>query len=607
MEKNSRVKRAKLLKKNGTTPAYFRFFFILVILPGIILSLIALRTLNRETVYIEKQIRDNLVLELTGACTITENLLGALKNELDSLSAKGKSLFVNSPQDTPVAIIGVPFRLSQKRDIIEPVYRAGLSKSELEFFKYNQDFFQDRTPITVYKNVALAFSSEKEGKKAAISRYKQSKSVQKEIFDQLQSSNMKVAKRSLKSTSKEVEKGSQSVEEQSEYITESLRFSEIISNKTSGIIPRMIDEQMILLYWNKDENNEITGCVINDRLLKQRLIEALPGSHTDVRILTLVDHTGRPIIPVFPHDTTNWKRPFVSQEVSELLPGWEAAAYLSNPDTVKERGRLTALIVGCIITFLLLSLIIGSTIILRTMKAQTILAQQKTTFVANVSHELKTPLTSIRLFAELLKENRQADPVKQKKYLSIMVSETERLTRLINNVLDFSRSKKGEKKYRWETLDLVNLVSELVESQCDRFEHNGFTVTVDSGTAKLPVKADNEAMKQVLINLLSNAEKYSPDMKNIFIRTFQESEKAVVEIEDRGIGISRDDMKYIFEEFYRVDDSLTANVNGTGLGLSISKRIIDDHGGTISCYSAKPRGTVFRITLPIVTVCDNLR
>ncbi|NLE00992.1 MAG: HAMP domain-containing histidine kinase [Fibrobacter sp.] len=423
--------------------------------------------------------------------------------------------------------------------------------------------------------------------------------MQKEVYQKVATSSLKMAQRSVKNSLKANSKGDALTDDQSEYVTESLRFSEIISGKKSGIIPRIIDEKMMLLYWKKNTDNTITGSVINEKQLRKRLIRVLPESYTDVRILTLIDQTGHPIIPDLSSDSMNWKTPFISQEVSELLPGWEAAAYLSNPQEVRHRARTTALIIGCMIGFLLLSLIVGSIIVIRAMKEELLLAQQKTTFVANVSHELKTPLTSIRLFAELLLEKRQTDPVKQKKYLSIMVSETERLTRLINNVLDFSRTKKGEKKYRFEKTDIVALGKELIETQRDRLEHNGFIIEIEKSGESLFVNADGEAMRQVLINILSNAEKYSTENKSIFIRFVGRNGNVLIEIEDRGIGIKDSNRVKIFDEFFRVDDSLTARVNGTGLGLTISKQIVKDHGGEISCRAAQPCGTVFEIKLPL--------
>jgi signal transduction histidine kinase len=241
--------------------------------------------------------------------------------------------------------------------------------------------------------------------------------------------------------------------------------------------------------------------------------------------------------------------------------------------------------------------------VLRAVQAEGLLARQKTGFVANVSHELKTPLTSIRMFAEMLKTGRQDDEAKRQEYLSLMVSESERLTRLINNVLDFSRMEQGRKLYAMEEVDLFLLCREVVENQRPRYEQNGFHLdlrgeTDDAVELSVWVRADPESLKQSLLNLLSNAEKYSSERKEIEVAVHRGQSSVIVEVLDRGIGVSASQAKRIFEEFYRGDDSLTAKVRGSGLGLSITRRIVRDHGGDISYMPRDGGGSIFRIQLP---------
>ena len=219
--------------------------------------------------------------------------------------------------------------------------------------------------------------------------------------------------------------------------------------------------------------------------------------------------------------------------------------------------------------------------------------------MANVSHELKTPLTSIRMFAEMLREGRQPDPAKQRRYLDIMASETERLTRLINNVLDFSRMEQGKKRYSMKACDVVALCWEAVESQRARLENNGFLLAFSAGGDQLPVRADEEAIKQVLVNILSNAEKYSAQVKEIQVDVTRRANLAVISISDRGIGIPPEHAEKIFGEFYRVDDALTSRVRGTGLGLTIARRIVRDHGGDIEYIRREGGGSTFQIALPV--------
>ena len=251
-----------------------------------------------------------------------------------------------------------------------------------------------------------------------------------------------------------------------------------------------------------------------------------------------------------------------------------------------------------LILILFVSIVVGGVLVARSTYAEMRLAQQRTTFVANVSHELKTPLTSIRMFAEMLRDGRQPDEHKQKQYLDIMSAETERLTRLVNNVLDFSRMERGEKRYAMRPIDLVTLCSSVVESQRTRLEHNGFEVTFTTDTDSLTANADEEAVKQALVNLLSNAEKYSTDVKEIEVSVKQEAGSAMIRVSDRGIGVPASEAEMIFQEFHRVDDTLASKVKGTGLGLTIARRIVKDHGGDIRYRARQGGGSVFEILLP---------
>ncbi len=202
------------------------------------------------------------------------------------------------------------------------------------------------------------------------------------------------------------------------------------------------------------------------------------------------------------------------------------------------------------------------------------------------------------MFAEILKERRQPDPQKQQKYLDLMVSETERLTRLINNVLDFARMEKGERKYEKKRLDLALLCEGLVDDQRVRLEPAGFQVSLRNDLGEAFVEGDEEALKQALLNLLSNAEKYGGEVKRIDIEIRGAPGSVLINVQDRGPGVSSREAKKIFEEFYRVDDSPSAKVRGSGLGLPIALRIVRDHGGDIHYYPREGGGSVFQVRLP---------
>jgi signal transduction histidine kinase len=384
------------------------------------------------------------------------------------------------------------------------------------------------------------------------------------------------------------------------FVSQPLKFSEIVAGESSGLIPRKIDGNFRVLYWQRISDDRILGCLIESGELMERIVGALPDIHSPTRILTVLDDRGVPLIVPQNASYRDWHRPFVAQEISEVLPRWEAAAYLTDPGLISARADVAARLAWVVISILFVTIVAGGILVLRSAHAEAKLARQRTTFVANVSHELKTPLTSIRMFAEMLREGRQPDETKRRQYLDIMAAETERLTRLINNVLDFSRMERGEKRYSMGRCDLVVLCAALLENQRARLENSGFEVVFSKVTGGLPVNADDEALQQAILNLISNAEKYSGDSKKIEVEVSREGGSAVVCVSDRGVGIPAGDAERIFDEFYRVDEELTSKVKGAGLGLTIARRIIRDHGGDIRYHVRSGGGSTFKILLPLV-------
>ncbi|MFH1314296.1 MAG: HAMP domain-containing sensor histidine kinase [Candidatus Eisenbacteria bacterium] len=445
--------------------------------------------------------------------------------------------------------------------------------------------------------------SEHSRSKQAISEFEQREPVRKKVYEEAEKRGQQVSYRNIAPPAKQedMERVPGEVDAlKSMFVSESLNFSEIIARDRSGFIPRMIDERMRLLYWQKLPGGNIVGCLIDSEQLRERIIGVLPGIYSQVRILTVLDENSNPLIVPQGHGQRDWRKPFVAQEISELLPHWEVVAYLTNPDVISSRAQVASSVMWILILILFVSLVSGGAIVLRSAYAEVKLAQQKTSFVANVSHELKTPLTSIRMFAEMLRDGRQPDESKRKRYLDIMTSETERLTRLINNVLDFSRMGQGKKHYTVRVCDAVALCEDVVENQRARLENNGFDVTFTAPRDQVFVRADDESVKQAVVNLLSNAEKYSAEIKQIDVNITCETGSVLIAVSDRGVGIPPGEGEKIFTEFYRVDDALSSRARGTGLGLTIARRILRDHNGDIRYRPRDGGGSTFEIVLPLV-------
>jgi signal transduction histidine kinase len=227
------------------------------------------------------------------------------------------------------------------------------------------------------------------------------------------------------------------------------------------------------------------------------------------------------------------------------------------------------------------------------------LAKLKSDFVSNVSHELRTPLALIRLYAETLELGRISNSGKQQEYYEIIRKESERLTSLINNILDFSRIESGKKEYSFRETDVADLVRSTLESYRFEIEQNGFQLDQKIESDVPPLWVDREAIARSLLNLVNNAVKYSGAEKYLGVHLYRHNNGVNLEVVDHGIGIPAKEHLKIFEKFYRVGDPLVHNTKGSGLGLSLVRHIVQAHGGEVAVESTPGMGSKFIITLPL--------
>jgi signal transduction histidine kinase len=241
----------------------------------------------------------------------------------------------------------------------------------------------------------------------------------------------------------------------------------------------------------------------------------------------------------------------------------------------------------------------GAYLLWRDVRRELGVAELRSQFVSSVSHELKTPLTAIRMFAETLRDARSADSGMRDEYLETIVNESERLTRLLNNVLDFSKIEQGKKIYRPAPTALPEVLHAAVRALQYPLSQNGFDlrVQVEEGLPLLRVDAD--ALQQAILNLLTNAMKYSGSNRVIDLALRVQNGDAIIEVTDRGVGIPVEEQRHIFEKFYRVPTPENQRLPGTGLGLTLVEHIARAHGGRVEVRSAEGQGSTFAIHLPI--------
>jgi len=229
------------------------------------------------------------------------------------------------------------------------------------------------------------------------------------------------------------------------------------------------------------------------------------------------------------------------------------------------------------------------------------LARLKSDFVSNVSHELRTPLALIRLYAETLELKRISTPEKKQEYYRIIRKESERLTALINNILDFSRIEAGRKEYEFRETNIAELVQNTLDSYRYQIEQQGFAFDESIDPDIPAVRVDREAIARALVKLVNNELTYSTDEKFLGVKLYRANGSVKLEVSDHGIGITRREQSKIFEKFYRTGDPLVHNTKGSGLGLSLVRHITQAHGGDIAVESTPGKGSKFTMSLPLAS------
>ncbi|HKY42859.1 MAG TPA: HAMP domain-containing sensor histidine kinase [Pyrinomonadaceae bacterium] len=288
---------------------------------------------------------------------------------------------------------------------------------------------------------------------------------------------------------------------------------------------------------------------------------------------------------------TNFNRPFSNWKVRIGLKN-------TNLDALTRNSFLQS--AGA--TLLVLLLLLGGIILtIRATDREARLAEAKSNFVANVSHELKTPLSLLSLFSEILELGRVKNEEKKIEYYQIIRHESRRLNNMIDNILDFSKIEAGRKTYNFVDGDIGAVIDDVLSSYRYQIVNSGFDVQKNIPASLPPVLIDRDAMAQAISNLVDNAMKYSGTVKQLSITVATIDSKMSVEIADQGIGIPRVEQAKVFEKFYRVSDGMVHDVKGSGLGLSLVKHIVEAHKGSISVESEVGRGSRFTILLPRAT------
>jgi len=360
---------------------------------------------------------------------------------------------------------------------------------------------------------------------------------------------------------------------------------------SSGRDAYLADSQPVLASWRATEDR-LAATVAGPRYLTSLWAEAVagPGIH-----LALTDSEGQTVFGRLPQPSARvavrtaaitklpWTLHVVGTDLMDVASG------------VAARRRL--LLTG--LSILTVLLVVGSYAIVRAMTRELAVARQQSDFVASVSHEFRSPLTSLRQLSSMLVQGRLASEEQRQRSYEFLADETGRLERLIEGLLDFGLMEAGEAHYRFEGLDAHELVRGTVAAFQRTVATKGYKVELTLPSAGCRVRADRDALGRAIWNLLDNAVKYSPERRTVWVEAAPRESRLAITVRDEGMGIPRAEQRAIFEKFVRGASSRNAGVKGTGLGLAMVRHIVTAHGGEVQLESAPGTGSRFTILVPL--------
>lgn len=558
------------------------------------LGFTAFRLASHEQQFRQNEIRGILSSECRLLADRTTTAIATVRDQLEQLAAEtspDKKAVIALRQSNP--LIRETFLADDRGSLLYPLADVDFSRRYETLFvelvsanHRDADMFANVTPPPRRSNIVVSKSKTRLGREATADVVMEPQTIipQQRIMQQKAAAPAIVA-------------------EQQEKIRMMSRFGVIVKTSDRGWIPWFTGNSFCPLIWAKcrKKPSKIVGIEVEMVAMQSRIVPLFPQNFPRYFRFEMTDSQGKVIFASGYHPGSDGEKKALTPEVilpvsDALLPGWQVRGY-TVPSLVPAGNYLFALM----LQIASLLLIIGACggVALWLVRREIVAAGQKTSFVANVSHELKTPLTSIRMYAEMLHDHPDRLPMeKRSRYLGVILSESERLSRLIANVLDFSRIEAGKKKYNPVKVVLAEMLHEIAEHWKDPLLKAGMTLELQLPEDPAEVQIDRDSLVQVLQNLLSNAIKYAEGGNLVRLALSRHNRKWQLAVSDNGPGIPPGCRRKLFRKFYRCDDRLTAEKSGSGLGLAIARKLLRDQGGELVFQPVPGSGACFIITLP---------
>jgi signal transduction histidine kinase len=292
-------------------------------------------------------------------------------------------------------------------------------------------------------------------------------------------------------------------------------------------------------------------------------------------------------------------KPFNVAALPDGFPNWKVELYFEGSDVFEKAAKRQIAVYAWTGALVILMILTAGVFATRAVSRQIRLNEMKNDFIATVSHELKTPLASMRVLVDTLLEGRVRDEAQTREYLRLTAKENERLSRMIDNFLTFSRMERNKQAFTLTGATPAAIARDAAESVQTKFATHHCQFALELAEPLPEIVADHDAIVTVLVNLLDNACKYTSEQKRIALKVFAADGFVCFAVSDNGIGLARRHLRRIFDRFYQVDSSLARKAEGCGLGLSIVKFIVDAHKGRVSVDSKPGQGSTFTVRLPV--------
>ena len=494
-------------------------------------------------------------------------------------------------------------RFTKNEKEIEDTYNKQLDAILFSINLYSEDIFNSwATKISANESVAL--NSNCNAYQELLSNATQIKSIC--YFDYLTLKKILCCsvdsqyneKQSLDLIQKLFSDSTKKIERLAKYLKAGYRKIEQLGRNTDN-------QSLYVVFMSKNKNRKdsllICTLEVNEvKFIKELLWQKIQVTSEERFNIGIIDSKTAKLINPGNDQSTN--RNFQIKKPLWIFPRYLMGIQLKGKtiDTItKERTRSNLLL----IIFADIIFILGALFVFRNVRREMKLTIIKSDFISNVSHEIRTPLALISMYIETLEMDRVKSEEKKKEYYRVIFNETQRLSGLVNKILNFSKIESGKRKFVFEKVNLNEIVEHVLQSYKFHLRNKEFELDLELDNELPLIKADKEAISESIVNLIDNAIKYSRDLKFVGIKTLKQNNFIVFEISDKGIGITKTDQRFVFDKFFRVSKGDNVHdVKGTGLGLTIVKNIVDAHKGRVEVESKPGEGSIFKIFFPIEDV-----